>query len=842
MKTLRKTIVLLLAALLLLPTLALADGSDAPAPDYGDRAGWAYFALGEDTGVDVFLVCPTVDTRSETNSFDLNEKLKGRFVNALDMELGIYQDAGRVYAPYYRQMSMNAYQLPETERAKAQEVAYGDISAAFRWYLDQENGGRGLILAGFSQGAQMCLELLKEFYGGDSAEAVSLRENLVEVYAIGWSVTPEMAEEYPQILPARGETDTGTVVCFDCEDGTLTDTLVIPAGTKALSINPLNWKTDGTPADRSRNLGAVMTTGAEPIPALCGAYLGPRGELVVTDVTPEEYPPAINIFPEGAYHVYDYLFFFTNLKENVAARVNAWRTGLPFKDVPEGAWYTDGVCYAYANGLMNGTGAAAFGPDLTLTRAQLITILWRQAGEPVVNGILPYSDVKSDYWYTEAIRWAASERITDRSSGAFGPNEALTREEAVYLFWNTAKYLGAETSIGEETNILSYSDALAITEGYAAAFQWAVGAGILEGTGHGRLSPGGKLTRGQTAVILQRFAAALKRFSPLSLWTKGAEAAEALIAYLAAITEENGPDYIPVEDRIAVFDLDGTLFCETDPNYFDYTLLLYRVLEDPDYRDQASEFEREVANKIKEQNETGKSFPGLEVDHGRAVASAFAGMTVAEFNAYIQEFKKQPMPSYEGMTRGEGWYLPMLQVVELLQDNGFTVYLVSGTDRLIVRGIVDQSPLHIPNRQIIGSDETIVSSNQGDADGLNYVFAEEDELILGGDFLIKNLKMNKVSVIAQEIGAQPVLSFGNSSGDNSMAEYVASNNPHRSLAFMLCCDDLARENGNLAKAQKMADYCAQYGWIPISMKNDWTTIYGDGVTYLGAEEAAAPAA
>jgi phosphoserine phosphatase len=316
----------------------------------------------------------------------------------------------------------------------------------------------------------------------------------------------------------------------------------------------------------------------------------------------------------------------------------------------------------------------------------------------------------------------------------------------------------------------------------------------------------------------------------LSLWTDGAAAKKALLEYMAAITDESGADFIPVKDRIAVFDLDGTLFCETDPNYFDYTLLKYRVLEDPNYKDKASDFEKEVANKIKEQNETGKSFPGLEVDHGKAVASAFAGMTVAEFNAYIQEFKRQSMPSYDGMLRGGGWYLPMLQVVDYLQANGFTVYIVSGTDRLIVRGIVDGSPLDIPNSQIIGSDETIVSSGQNGADGLSYVFADGDKLVLGGEFLIKNLKMNKVSVIMQEIGQQPVLSFGNSTGDSSMAEYVTSGNPHRSLAFMLCCDDLVRENGNESTAQKMYDLCATFDWVPVSMKNDWTTIYGEDVT------------
>ena len=164
-----------------------------------------------------------------------------------------------------------------------------------------------------------------------------------------------------------------------------------------------------------------------------------------------------------------------------------------------------------------------------------------------------------------------------------------------------------------------------------------------------------------------------------------------------------------------------------------------------------------------------------------------------------------------------------------LQENDFTVYVVSGTDRFIVRGIVDQSPLHVPMGQIIGSDETVVTRKQGGTDGLGYVFDDQDELVLGGEFIIKNLKMNKVAVIVQEIGVQPVLSFGNSTGDSSMAEYVTTGNPYRSLAFMLCCDDTERENGNTAKADKMYELCRQYDWIPVSMKNDWTTIYGDGV-------------
>ena len=355
------------------------------------------------------------------------------------------------------------------------------------------------------------------------------------------------------------------------------------------------------------------------------------------------------------------------------------------------------------------------------------------------------------------------------------------------------------------------------------------------------------------AGIIYSIAAGPKKESPdkaaasgdaLSLWTDSARTKNELTAYIEAVTQEGGADFIPVENRIAVFDFDGTLFCETDPNYFDYTLLKYRVLEDPDYKDKASDFEREVANKIKEQNETGAKFDGLETDHGKAVASAFSGMTPAEFNAYIQEFKKQTMPSYDGMLRGEGFYKPMLQIIDYLEANDFTVYIISGTDRLIVRGIFDNSVLdRIPNVRLIGSDESLVASDQNGEDGLKYQFTHDDKLILGGDFLIKNLKMNKVSVIFREIGEQPVLSFGNSTGETSMANYTITNNKYRSLAFMLCCDDLDRENGNIEKADKMYSLCDENGWIPVSMKNDWTTIYGDGVTYKGkAAEALQPAA
>ena len=331
---------------------------------------------------------------------------------------------------------------------------------------------------------------------------------------------------------------------------------------------------------------------------------------------------------------------------------------------------------------------------------------------------------------------------------------------------------------------------------------------------------------------------------PLSLWNDDAPLKKKLVDYVKATTDGSSSSFIPVEDRIATFDFDGTLFCETDPNYFDYTMLVYRVLEDPTYKDMASDFEKSVAAKIVDQNENGTKYDELPVEHGQAVASSFKGMTVDEFYRYVSDFMKTPMPHYEGMERGGGFYRPMVQVVDYLKANDFKVYIVSGTDRFIVRGIFNDPscPIDLPLSQVIGSDETLVGSDQGDKDGLDYTFGQNEKLVLGGEFIIKNLKQNKVSVIQQETAKQPVLSFGNSSGDFAMDNYALSHPTYASAAFQLCCDDLERENGSESKAKAMREDCEKNGYVPVSMANDWKTIYGDGVTYTGAKEELAQAA
>ena len=295
--------------------------------DYSLESNWLYDGIGEDKPVDVFIVAPTVDTLNESNAA-ITAKYKELFRNATNQQQALYADTARLYAPYYRQAAMNAYSLEPDKTEEALSNAYVDVSDAFRYYLRNKNNGRPVILAGFSQGADMCYRILKEFYGGDSGEAAALRENLVAVYAIGWPMTAEMTEKYPQIVPAKGEDDLGVVISYECENGNVTGSFIIPEGTKALSINPLNWRTDSLVAPARMNKGSVTqdsATGAitSVTRAHCGAYIDPaRGSLVVTGINTTDYPPVLSIFPEGSYHLYDNFLFFVNLQDNIRLRTN----------------------------------------------------------------------------------------------------------------------------------------------------------------------------------------------------------------------------------------------------------------------------------------------------------------------------------------------------------------------------------------------------------------------------------------------------------------------------------------------------------------------------------------
>ena len=180
---------------------------------------------------------------------------------------------------------------------------------------------------------------------------------------------------------------------------------------------------------------------------------------------------------------------------------------LPFTDVPEDAWYIDAVRFVYEQGLMIGTGETTFSPEDTITRAMIVTILHRLEGEPAAVG-MAFSDVAEGKWYTAGVAWASANGIVNGfPDGTFLPNDPITREQLVTILYRYAQFKELDVSVGEDTNILSYYDVFDVGDWAMPAMQWACGADILPGTEDGYLSPAVQATRAETAVVFTRLLA-----------------------------------------------------------------------------------------------------------------------------------------------------------------------------------------------------------------------------------------------------------------------------------------------------------------------------------------------
>lgn len=313
---------------------------------------------------------------------------------------------------------------------------------------------------------------------------------------------------------------------------------------------------------------------------------------------------------------------------------------------------------------------------------------------------------------------------------------------------------------------------------------------------------------------------------PFNYWNE-CESLTTLKNFVKTASDKSTKNYIPAKDRIAVFDMDGTVFGELFPTYLEYTMFVYRALEDPKYAPTCPEDVKAVAEEIAEGAPTHTYAADMAIRHGKAAAKAYSGMTLQEFADYTVTFLKRDVPGFTGMTYADAYYKPMKNVVDYLHKNDFDVYIVSGSDRFICREIV-RDTLNIPDNKVIGMDVTLVATNQGETDGVDYQFTNKDEVLRGDELLIKNLKFNKVRAICKEIGKQPVLSFGNTSGDQAMHMFTITANAHPSAAFMLVADDGARDNGG-SKNDGLHKKWQDMGFHTISMKNDFKTIYGENV-------------
>ena len=186
-----------------------------------------------------------------------------------------------------------------------------------------------------------------------------------------------------------------------------------------------------------------------------------------------------------------------------------------FGDLTAAAWYHDGVHYCLENGLMRGVSGGKFLPDGSTTRAQLVTILWRLEGSPKTTGAVRFNDTPGGAWYTEAVRWAADCGVVKGyDNGCFGPNDAVTREQMAAILYRYAQHKGYDVSAGNDTNILSFADAMTVSEYAIPAMQWACGSGMVRGIaqkGGMLLAPRDTTTRAQAATLIMRFQSAFAK-------------------------------------------------------------------------------------------------------------------------------------------------------------------------------------------------------------------------------------------------------------------------------------------------------------------------------------------
>ena len=322
-------------------------------------------------------------------------------------------------------------------------------------------------------------------------------------------------------------------------------------------------------------------------------------------------------------------------------------------------------------------------------------------------------------------------------------------------------------------------------------------------------------------------------------WAPDSASLAALIAFVSDCTDESSPNYLEPADRVATFDMDGTILCEKAPVYLDYCLTMYRVLDDPTF--EATEEERAAMQQVRDHAYTkGETFHPEGLTKEDLVATAFAGMTPAEFRAYVLEFADTvPVVGFEGMTYGQSFFKPMLEVIDYLKANDFDVWMVSACEREVVRALVER--IGIPYDHVVATDVPYVASGKGEDEAADAYNMGKDEVLLLGAPLdpVECGKSGKPAAIAREIGKRPVLAFGNSSGDFSMLNYAEGNPDHEGMGFFIVCDDTEREYGSDEKAAQFYDEADQQGWTAISMANDWADIYGEGVqkTELMAPEA-----
>jgi len=305
-------------------------------------------------------------------------------------------------------------------------------------------------------------------------------------------------------------------------------------------------------------------------------------------------------------------------------------------------------------------------------------------------------------------------------------------------------------------------------------------------------------------------------------WSENSPTKSAITEYVQSVTNENSEDFIPVEDRIAVFDEDGTILTEgTDTaTVLGVAVAFYRVEElikdgKIDEGDALYDNYRALQQQLADDPELSKS--GTDLLYA-VMGGAFEGMPVEDYITYVSDFMASKHPNFD-MTWSDAFYQPMLELITYLEDNDFTVYIVSGSERTTLWG-ANKGILDLPYSQIIGSDINLYGSTQFQD---SHKFSVDDELLRQRTYYGFNFNTAKVYNIYRQIGKRPVMAFGNSSGDYPMINYTNSNENYHTFTGLLIHDDSKREYEY--DADKSLNACHENGWTPISMKDDFKTLW-----------------
>ncbi len=296
--------------------------------DYSVKENWIHIP-DTDFEVDVFYLYPTSWTKTENDLYYCeidNESLRKTAPFNYKRQASAFETSANVYSPFYRQIDalwlMGENKLQEGQKY-FEGIPYTDAVSAFEYFLENYNNGKPFILASHSQGSAVMKGILKYYM----TEHPEVYERMIAAYMIGYSITEDDLKEYSHLKFATGETDTGVIVSWNTEaPGTEYNPLLFDG---AISINPITWTLEETVAEKEKNAGSLIANLQKgelvEMEHLADAAVNKeRGSVICSSVDVNVYSPDGAPFPKGVYHLNDYGFYYNNIRENAAKRIEKY--------------------------------------------------------------------------------------------------------------------------------------------------------------------------------------------------------------------------------------------------------------------------------------------------------------------------------------------------------------------------------------------------------------------------------------------------------------------------------------------------------------------------------------